>query len=68
MSGSHSEVMGVEEAVLHDKAGASNFLPVGPKLSDANGHVRIPKWREQAAHQQHTNSTKISLFRLALAA
>lgn len=68
MSGSHSEVMGVEEAVLDDKAGASNFLPVGPKLRDANGHVRIPKWLEQAAQQQHTNSFKIKIFHLALAA
>ncbi len=54
-----SKVMGVEEAVLDDKAVASQFLPVGPKLCDANGHVCIPKRLEQAAQQKRHRQNKL---------
>ena len=48
--GSHSKVMGVEEAVLHDKACRSKFCFIRPILCDLDGHVCIPKRLQHAVH------------------
>lgn len=54
--GSDGKVVGVEEAVLDNKAGSSQLLPVGSKLFNANRHVSIPKRLQQTA-QPHTSTT-----------
>lgn len=55
----HSKVMGVEEAVLHDKACRSKFCFVRPILCDFNGHVGISKRLQHAVHQ-HKAALKIT--------
>lgn len=47
--GGDGEVMGIEEAVLHEEAGASLALPVRRILHHPDRHVSVPKRLQDAA-------------------